>query len=128
MKKYSGNSGLVEQIPEPIFIPPPPPPHFEEPEEILEIPMPRPPAPPHNRERRSPHQHTHQGSLPSGGFFGGKKPPGQSPFGNLGGFLNSITKEPLETEDYLMLAVLYLLYRESGDIEFLIIAGIMLLS
>ena len=35
-------------------------------------------------------------------------------------------REPLETEDLLLLLILYLLYRESGDRELLIVMGAML--
>ncbi|MBO6040994.1 MAG: hypothetical protein J6P58_07270 [Oscillospiraceae bacterium] len=43
----------------------------------------------------------------------------------LGQFLPDV-REPLETEDLLLLLVLYLLYRESGDRELLIVMGAML--
>jgi len=37
------------------------------------------------------------------------------------------TKEPLENEDFILLLILYLMYRESGDSELLIIMGAMFL-
>ena len=46
--------------------------------------------------------------------------------GLLGRFLPGL-QEGLETEDLLLLLILYLLYRESGDMELLIILGAMLL-
>ena len=46
--------------------------------------------------------------------------------GGLGGILSKISRPNLEIEDLILVAVLYLLYRESGDIEFLLIAGAML--
>ncbi len=44
----------------------------------------------------------------------------------LGRFLSG-GREPLETEDLLLLLILYLLYRESGDKELLIMMGAMFL-
>ncbi len=56
-----------------------------------------------------------------------RKPPGQSGIlGGLGGLLSRAKKAVPETEDLILIAVLYLMYRESGDIEFLLIAGAML--
>ena len=43
----------------------------------------------------------------------------------LGQFLPGV-REPLEAEDLLLLLILYLLYRESGDRELLIVMGAML--
>ena len=40
--------------------------------------------------------------------------------------LGRLSPGRLETEDFLLLAVLYLLYRESGDREFLIMMGAIL--
>ena len=57
---------------------------------------------------------------------GGKEPPNTAPFGVLDGLLPNLMHQTFELEDYLLLCVLYLLYRESGDIEFLIIAVVML--
>lgn len=69
-------------------------------------------------------------SLPFANLFSDKKPPDDSLLGGLGGIgklLSKFTKETLEMEDYLLLGMLYLLYRESKDIEFLLIAGAMLI-
>ena len=46
----------------------------------------------------------------------------------LGGLLNRAKRSVPETEDLILIAVLYLMYRESGDIEFLLIAGILLFT
>lgn len=46
----------------------------------------------------------------------------------LGGFLSRAKKAVPETEDLILIAVLYLMYKESGDIEFLLIAGILLFT
>ena len=60
-----------------------------------------------------------------------KKPSGQSGIlgglgGGLGGILSKFSISNFELEDIMLAGVLYLLYRESGDIEFLLIAGAML--
>ena len=58
--------------------------------------------------------------------------PGLSKLGALQG-IESITKllpeklGELETEDFILLLILYLMYRESGDSELLIIMGAMFL-
>lgn len=44
----------------------------------------------------------------------------------LGGLFSRIMDSKPQTEDLLLIGVMYLLYRESGDIEFLLIAGAML--
>ena len=46
--------------------------------------------------------------------------------GGLGGILSKFSISNFELEDIMLVAILYLLYRESGDIEFLLIAGAML--
>jgi len=56
-----------------------------------------------------------------------KKPSGLSDvLGGLGGLLSKVNAAVPDTEDLLLIGILYLLYRESGDIEFLLIAGAML--
>jgi len=47
--------------------------------------------------------------------------------GELGRVFRRLQPDRLETEDLLLLCVLYLLYRESGDEEFLIAMGGLLL-
>lgn len=46
--------------------------------------------------------------------------------GGLGGLLDKFNISKLETEDIILLLMLYLLYRDSGDSEFLIIMAVML--
>lgn len=46
--------------------------------------------------------------------------------GGIGSLLSRFNLSNLELEDIMLVAFLYLLYRESGDIEFLLIAGAML--
>ena len=47
--------------------------------------------------------------------------------GMLGGLLERIGPGRLETEDLMLALLFYLLYRESGDMEFLYLAGGVLL-
>lgn len=64
-----------------------------------------------------------------------RPPPGNPPpfAGALGGIGEKLTKliptdiGQLETEDIILLLILYLMYRESGDSELLIIMGAMFL-
>ena len=44
----------------------------------------------------------------------------------LGSIISKVSRPNLELEDLILVAVLYLLYRESHDVEFLLIAGAML--
>ena len=77
---------------------------------VEEAPRPAPPPEPQAPTRRMPPGGTaprRPGSRPPGGL----RPPGSE----------------LETEDLLLLLILYLLYRESGDQELLMIIGAMFL-
>ena len=56
-----------------------------------------------------------------------KKPQAQPVF-SLNGVLKKIEAVGLETDDLLLALVLYLMYRESGDKDLLILLGAMLLS
>lgn len=53
---------------------------------------------------------------------GERRPPGPFPglSGELGRLLGRVSPARLETEDLLLIAILYLLYRECGDREFLL--------
>lgn len=53
--------------------------------------------------------------------------PTQLPF-SLGGVLKKIETAGLETDDLLLALVLFLMYRESGDKDLLIMLGAMLLA
>ena len=59
---------------------------------------------------------------------GERRPPG--PFsglsGELGRLLGRLSPARLETEDLLLIAILYLLYRECGDREFLLAMAVYL--
>ena len=68
-------------------------------------------------------------SPPGDGRAEYRKPPGASGCVDLlGGLLGKAKRAVPETEDLILIAVLYLMYRESGDIEFLLIAGILLFT
>lgn len=56
---------------------------------------------------------------------GGPKP--SFPF-DLGAILQKTEAAGLETDDLLMALILYLMYRESGDVDLLIMLGVMLLT
>ena len=59
-----------------------------------------------------------------------KEPPKPRPLPLLGGSLADLLPKSfgeLETEDIILLLILYLMYRESGDSELLIIMGAMFL-
>lgn len=104
INRWQGNSGRVQRLPEqadrPVERAVPPPPLRQE----------RPYAPP-----RPP-----------------QPGPGRKPGGLLSG-LEGLKKlipgktEELETEDIILLLILYLMYRESGDSELLMIMGAMFL-
>ena len=66
---------------------------------------------------------------PAAPSAGERRPP--SPLsglsGELGRLLRRLSPMELETEDFLLIFILYLLYRESGDEEFLFAIGGLLL-
>ena len=103
MNRYEGNTGRFIRMPEPEpdlrprrSLPPPP----------------RPARPPHPPQPPQP------------------PPDRRPPAGGLGGILDGILGRldiaNWETEDLLLMLVLYLMYRESGDSELLIILAAML--
>ena len=96
--RYQGNSGRVERVAEP-----------ERNRAAASPPLnPRPaPAPP-PREIRPP--------SPLSGLSG-----------ELGRIIEKLSGKGLETEDFLLIIILYLLYRDSGDEEFLFAIGGLLL-
>ena len=96
--RYQGNSGRVERV--------------EEARESRPAGLPtahhRPPPGPPPGERRPP--------SPLSGLSG-----------ELGRLLRRLSGGGLETEDFLLIFILYLLYRESGDEDFLFAIGGLLL-
>ena len=104
-KRYAGNSGKVTLVEDHRIPPPPPGPPGPPPP-----PFPRPPGRPGHRPHRPPPPPPRPGPPP--------RPPGPWPFW---------PGLELETEDLLLALILYLLYRESGDSEWLMIIGAMFL-
>ena len=99
INRYQGNSGRLTHYPEP---------------ERPRRPAPQKPAPSAGQRPVSP------------------APPPARPQGLLGGLENLGRVLPerigeLETEDIILLLILYLMYRESGDSDLLIIMGAMFL-
>lgn len=109
INRYQGNSGRLTRYPEPE--------------------RPRPPAPqkpgPSTPQRPAPHTPQRPAPVPP-------RPAPARPQGLLGGLENLGRGLPerigeLETEDIILLLILYLMYRESGDSDLLIIMGAMFL-
>lgn len=100
VKRYDGNTGRVIRVEEPS--PPPAPQHPEHREPPYREPPHREPP------RRAPAPPGHGGALPV----------------QLQRLLSGVGE--LETEDLLLLLILYLLYRESGDQDWLVTLGAML--
>ena len=126
INRYHGNSGRRERIPEALTpggerVSPLPPsgggpgrPGEMAPERAV----PRDPVP-------SEHRGSARQSAQGPGAPRREKPPGPL-YGlrsGLDGMLSKLDPGRLETEDLLILVVLYLLYRESGDTELLIALG-----
>lgn len=66
-------------------------------------------------------------ALPAPPGGGNQRPPARPGlFGGLDGLLKRFNLASLETEDLMLIGIFYLLYRESGDVEFLLIAGALL--
>jgi len=95
--RYQGNSGRVERVTEQEEA-------RREPPRAAPVHPPRPVAAPPPGEIRPP--------SPLSGLSG-----------ELGRILGRFSGKGLETEDFLLIAILYLLYRESGDEEFLFAIG-----
>ena len=107
-KRYQGNTGRMEHIEERHG-------HSSPPSARPEPPKPQPgPRPSHPGQPTPPPPRPHR---PSGN-------PPKGPGDPLGPLLSGMG---LDTEDLLLLLILYLLYRESGDSELLMIIGAMFL-
>ena len=105
--RYDGNTGRVVRIPEP------------EPPARRQPPALRNPPPPPERSRAT------SGPPPArGGGLDSLFPENIS--GLLGKLVPGALREGLELEDLLLMLILYLMYRESGDKELLIVLGAML--
>ena len=105
-KRWEGNSGRVRRVAENGGFAPPK-------AEEAKPPFPPGPVPPPPAPRPAPPPP-------------GPVPPPAGLFGELGSLLRGLRRD-LETEDLLLGLILYLLYRESGDTEWLFALGAMLL-
>ena len=98
MNRYQGNTGRVTRVPDPAAQ------HRPAQRPAQTAPPPRQPAP-------APVQKT----------------PPMGTGGGLNMLLSGLLPEGFEMEDALLLLILFLLYRETGDREFLIVMGAMFL-
>ena len=135
--RYDGNTGRFVRMPEPempersaLRRPPPSQPRREEPAAHHEEP-PRHREDEHRRPEERSQRRNESGPPPA--RRDGPYAPRRSS-GDLGGLLSDVTdaigglfRGGLETEDLLLMLILYLMYRESGDKELLIVLGAMLL-
>ena len=117
MNRYEGNTGRFIRMPEPEpdlrprRSPPPPPRPAQPPGPQPPPPRPTPPTPRPARPPQPPPD---------------RRPPAGGLGGILDGILGRLDIANWETEDLLLMLVLYLMYRESGDSELLIILAAML--
>lgn len=112
LNRYHGNSGLVERIDDSAHAPSPAP--------TPDSTVPQSAAPP--KLRTTPQ------AAPAGNIPGGNHGTAAA-LKKLTRLFQGATGElrELETEDILLFIILYLMYRESGDSDLLIIIGAMLL-
>ena len=104
--RYRGNSGFVEHVDD---SPPSPPSEAFAPPQQEFAPPPPPPPPQRNPAPPPP------------------PPPPEGGGGWMGRLLDRFSPNRLETEDLMLIAVFYLLYRETGDTDFLfLMAGVVL--
>lgn len=130
INRYLGNSGQVERLPQPGNRPasahPAPRQNTTKRNTPKREESPRQAPPP--REVSAPSGARPAEQRGSGGIW--RQPAGVSGQGKAGGLLRGLTSKldlsRLETEDLILLLILYLLYRESGDEEMLIMMGAML--
>lgn len=102
---YKGNSGQVRRVED----------HPSAPERTVEQ-QPKPPQQPKSRPVQPPPPVSRRPPSPLSGLSG-----------ELGRFLGKFSSVKLETDDLLLLLILYLMYRESRDEELLyIMAGVFL--
>lgn len=117
MNRYEGNTGRFIRMPDPEpdlrprRSPPPPPRPAQPPGPQPPPPRPTPPTPRPARPPQPPPD---------------RRPPAGGLGGILDGILGRLDIANWETEDLLLMLVLYLMYRESGDSELLIILAAML--
>ncbi|MBD5162259.1 MAG: hypothetical protein HDT14_09670 [Oscillibacter sp.] len=73
-----------------------------------------------------PHREDTYGPPPGGASRGPGPPPGGERKGFLSGLLDRLNLKNLDTEDLLLLLIIYLLYREGEDEELLLALGLLL--
>lgn len=114
INRYQGNSGRVVKIEDHSS----PRVYSEKPQTAQTA-----PPPPHGRNQSPPASPPQK---PQSGLFGGGI---QGIFSQLGKLLpgGAGKMDALETEDIILLLILYLMYRESGDSELLMMMGAMFL-
>lgn len=111
--RYDGNTGRFVRMPEP------------EPRPTREQPELRRPPPVVTYSPPKPRPAPKQGPPPvRGGGLDGLIPSELS--GIFGKLVPNVFRDGLELEDLLLMLILYLMYRESGDKELLIVLGAML--
>lgn len=122
--RYQGNSGSFVRMSDP------------EPPRRSHIEVPRRPGPQTAQSRPAPAQQAQQAQQARkrpppamGGGLGSLLPDGigKGLEDILSGLRSKLSPESFETDDLLILLILYLMYRESGDKELLIMLGAMLL-
>lgn len=125
--RYMGNTGRVERVDEGPGVgqspPGPPPSEHNERQEHDESPLRDMPHGPRSQPPR--HEPRPVPGPPPGSIRPG--PPKGGIMGELSGLLGKLSPLGLETEDIILLMILYLLYKESGDKDFLIMMGAMLI-
>lgn len=110
--RYQGNTGQVRRVQES---------HDRQPQDSQ------------RRDRPSPPPERGGGHAPNAPPSAPQQPRRGAPAARQKGLLEQLgqllpgTQEPLETEDVILLLILYLMYRESGDSELLMIMGAMFL-
>ena len=110
--RYKGNSGYVQKVEDGHERPRPG--RQSQPRRVL---LPLTDEPPKEKRQEQPKKPTSETRPPS---------PLSGLSGELGKIFGKLGSVSLETEDLLLIMVLYLLYRESGDQEFLIMIGALL--
>ena len=109
MTRYEGNTGRFVHVLDPV------------PSLPVSIPKPRIQEAPQSGPQPSPVPEQAGRGQPAAGEGGGS-----GILDGLGKIFSKITKPSFETEDLILVGIFYLLYRESGDIEFLLMAGAIL--
>lgn len=126
--RYDGNTGRFVRVPDPE-------PPKRNPMSVPGRPSGLPSSAHPNHQQSRPGQSNNAGSKPAHTGNPQKRPPpgGGGGLGNLfslggltdklEGILPKLSLDELETEDFILMLMLYLMYKESGDKELLIMLG-----